>query len=90
MDDDLLYGDIESAGKDIEIEKLQSSLEIERKKNDALSSEVAQLQDQIKALVNDRTQLESNMMTIFNTAKLELQRKETEIVELRGLLPRRK
>lgn len=89
MDGDLLYGDIESSGKDIEIERLQTLLDAERKKTDALTAEVAQLQEQIKCLVNDRTQLETNMMTFYNTAKLELKRKDAELAELRGQLPRR-
>jgi FtsZ-binding cell division protein ZapB len=84
MDEDLLYGDIESAGKDIEIQLLQELLEAEKKKNEALTVEVSQLQGQVKVLVADRTQLETNMMTFYNTAKLELKRKDSEIADLRG------
>jgi hypothetical protein len=89
MDDDLLYGDIESSGKDVEIERLQTALEAERRKNETLAAEVAQLQEQVKGLVSDRTQLETNMMTIYNTARLEVKRKDNEIADLRGQLSRR-
>lgn len=86
MDDDLLYGDIEDAGKDLEIAKLQQQLELEKKRSDALALEVNQLQEQVKVLVADRTQLETNMMSLFNTAKLELKRKDNELATLRGTL----
>ena len=86
MDDDLLYGDIEDAGKDLEIAKLQQQLELEKKRSDALALEVNQLQEQVKVLVADRTQLETNMMSLFNTAKLELRRKDNELATLRGTL----
>jgi hypothetical protein len=84
MDEDLLYGDIESSGKDVEIQRLQELLEVEKKKNETLSTEVSQLQGQIQVLVADRVQLERNMMTFYNTAKLELKRKDAEIADLRG------
>ena len=86
MDDDLLYGDIEDAGKDLEIAKLQQQLELEKKRSDALALEVNQLQEQVKVLVADRTQFETNMMSLFNTAKLELKRKDNELATLRGTL----
>ena len=86
MDDNLLYGDIESAGKDAEIEQLRQQLGLERTKNQQLSTEISQLQEQIKALVADRLQLETNTMTIYNTAKLEIRRKNNEIADLRGQL----
>ena len=86
MDDDLLYGDIEDAGKDLEIAKLQQQLELEKKRSEALALEVNQLQEQVKVLVADRTQLETNMMSLFNTAKLELRRKDNELATLRGTL----
>jgi cell division protein FtsB len=84
MDEDLLYGDIESAGKDVEIQRLQEQLEAEKKRNEALTTEVGQLQGQIQALVADRAQLETNMLTFYNTAKLELKRKDAEIADMRG------
>jgi len=84
MDDNLLYGDIESAGKDVEIEKLRGLLEQERKANAALTSEVLQLKDQITVLVADRQQLETNMMTLFNTAQNDIRRRDNEIAAMRG------
>lgn len=84
MDDNLLYGDIESAGKDVEIENLRSLLEQERKKNTALSNEVVQLKEQITILVTDRQQLETNMMTLFNTAQNDIRRRDNEIAAMRG------
>lgn len=85
MDTELLYGDIESAGKDVEIEKLQALLDQERKKSSALETEVQQLKEQINALVTDRAQLETNMMTLYNTAKTELKRKDNEIANIKNV-----
>ena len=84
MDSELLYGDIESAGKDVEIEKLQGLLDQERKRSETLETEVQQLKEQIKALVTDRAQLETNMMSLYNTAKIELKRKDGEITSMRS------
>jgi len=84
MDDDLLYGDIEDAGKDAEIESLRNQLEQEKKKNEALTGEIVQLKDQIIVLVADRQQLETNMMTLFNTAQNDIRRRDNEIASMRG------
>lgn len=84
MDEDLLYGDIEDAGKDAEIENLRKLLGQEKKKNEALSGEIVQLKDQITVLVADRQQLETNMMTLFNTAQNDIRRRDNEIASMRG------
>jgi cell division protein FtsB len=74
MEDDL-YGDIDSAAKEAEIQQLKELLDSEKKRNETLAAENTQLKAQIDVLVKDRTQLETNMLTLYNTAKRELKRK---------------
>lgn len=82
MESDLLYGDIEDAGKAIEIEQLQEMVSMEKKRNEVLSLEVITLKDQINILIEDRKQLETNIVTLHNTAKREVKRKDDIISEL--------
>ena len=83
-EDDLLYGDLKEAGVNAEILALREALEKERKISDGLREEIAQHKAQIISLVNDRTQLETNAVTIFNTAMREIKRKDAELARLRG------
>jgi chromosome segregation ATPase len=85
-DNDLLYGDLEKAGKSAEFLKIRQSLLEEKSKNSSLREECDMLRSQINALVNDRKQLETNMVSLFNTAMAEIKRKEREIGELRARL----
>lgn len=85
MDEDL-YGDIESSGKDEEIRQLQEQLACEKQKNVEFTSEITQLKQQITILVEERAQLETNMMALYNTAKREIQRKDQSIAEAREQL----
>jgi hypothetical protein len=82
MEEDELYGDIDDAAKDAEIQVLKEALEGEKKRNEMLAAENAQLKGQIVTLVKDRTQLETNMVTLYNTAKRELQRKSGGIASM--------
>ena len=81
--EDDLYGDIELAGKDAEIEQLRNKLEQEQINSRKLAAEVTQLKEQLNTLLQDRTQLEINMVSLYNTAKTELKRKDTELASLR-------
>lgn len=83
-DNDLLYGDLESSGKDAETKRLMDMLSSELKKNEQYTVEISALKDQIQCLVADKVQLESNIVAIYNTALREMKRKDAEIVQLRG------
>ena len=82
MEDDL-YGDIELAAKDAEIEQLRTKLEEEKINSQKLAAEVLQLKEQINVLLQDRTQIEINMLAVYNTAKNELKRKDVELTNLK-------
>lgn len=80
--DDILYGDLESTGKSAELDMLKGALRKERTKTDQLREECDNLRSQIVSLVEDRAQLESNMISMYNTAILELKRKDRDITSL--------
>ena len=80
--DDILYGDLESTGKSAELDMLKDALRKERTKTDQLREECDNLRSQIVSLVEDRAQLESNMISMYNTAILELKRKDRDITSL--------
>jgi CII-binding regulator of phage lambda lysogenization HflD len=86
MDEDSsdLYGDLENAGKDVEIMELKRKLNEEQDKNEAFAKQVAQLKEQLLHLVQDRQILETNLLSVYNTAKVELKRKDNEISALRA------
>jgi CII-binding regulator of phage lambda lysogenization HflD len=86
MDEDSsdLYGDLENAGKDVEIMELKRKLNEEQDKNEAFAKQVAQLKEQLLHLVQDRQLLETNLLSVYNTAKVELKRKDNEISALRA------
>mmetsp|Transcript_15963 Transcript_15963/g.26887 ORF Transcript_15963/g.26887 Transcript_15963/m.26887 type:complete len:91 (+) Transcript_15963:167-439(+) len=84
MEDDLLYGDIDRAGKDTEIEQLKETINKVQVQNDALTAENLQLKEQISCLVADKTQLEANIVSLYDTAKRELKRKDVANAELRS------
>lgn len=83
-EEDLLYGDLKEAGVNAEILALREALAKERKVSEALREEIAQHKAQIVCLVNDRTQLETNAVAIYNTALREIKRKDAELARLRG------
>lgn len=82
-DDEDLYGDLAHSAAEAEIEALKQSLERSEKDNEALKAEVGQLKQQIVALVDDKTTLERNIVSIYNTALREIKRKDAEIASLR-------
>lgn len=82
-DDEDLYGDLAHSAAEAEIETLKQSLERSEKDNEALKAEVGQLKQQIVALVDDKTTLERNIVSIYNTALREIKRKDAEIASLR-------
>lgn len=90
MDGDDLYGDLELAAKQADLEKIQSKLEETVAENNQLHHEVEQLRTQLLLLVQEKEVLERNCVTIFNTAMREIGRKDSEIKELRAQVVRSK
>lgn len=81
-EDDLLYGDLEIQGKSAELLHLRNELQKERALTTQLRDECEALKTQVNCLVQDRTQLEMNMVSMYNTAILELKRKDRDIATL--------
>jgi hypothetical protein len=84
--DDLLYGDLSSKGLEVELELAAAALGAEQKKSKALVEENGQLKEQLLAVIKDSKQLEDNIMTVYNTALREIQRKDRELADLRAEL----
>jgi len=83
VEEDLLYGDLDETAKSAEVFKLREAFSKEKRKNELLMDECNQLRTQINCLVEDRKQLETNMVSMYNTAMLELKRKDRDISDLR-------
>ena len=62
--EDMLYGDLVETAKAAEISDLQEILTATENKNENLTQEVVQLKAQISSLVEDRKQIEINLLTI--------------------------
>jgi hypothetical protein len=82
---DELYGDLVTAAKSVEDLKTAELLKDKDNKIQTLSEEVTQLRSQLIIVVNERQQLETNIVTLYNTAVAEMKRKDTEISDLRKL-----
>ena len=84
MESDTLYGDLMGAGADSgRVKILQEQLEELQALVDKKDKDISDLQIQNKSLLDEKNVLESNMVSLFNTAILEVQRKDKEIAELR-------
>ena len=89
MEEDLLYGDLESANLVIDLEKLTDKCLALEKKLISLEQELVNCRNQNSQITVEKEQLEKNMVTLFNTALLEISRKDKELVELRLQLAKR-
>ena len=78
-----LYCGLEESGRLEEIERLRAELDACRKSEKALQAEVTETKAQVVTLNDDLRVLEDNMTTLFNTALLEVSRKDREIEALR-------
>ncbi len=83
-EDNFLYGDLEATGRDAEMQRLRDMVESEQKKYAQQSQDVQALKDQISILVVEKTQLEKNIVAVYNTALREIKRKDLEITALRS------
>ncbi len=80
-EDDSLYGDIHTAVKDAEIERLHRELFEKEKENAILREELEQIRSQLNLIVHEKEILETNFMTLYNTAVREIKRKDRELTE---------
>ena len=78
--DSELYGDLELHSE--EFENTKEELKKELEKNVELKNQLNDAEIQIARLIEEKSQLEKNMVKIFNTAMLEIQRKDKRINEL--------
>jgi len=82
MESDLLYGDIDDNSKQIKIDELQHLYDNEKNNNKILLTEINQLKQQMNELINERKQIEINMLTLYNTSKREIKRKDDIIISM--------
>jgi len=83
---DSLYGDIDVIGDTAETRKLQEQLEEMRRQLVKKDKEISDLTAQTTLLLDDKDKLEANMVSLYNTATVEIKRKDREIAELRAAL----
>ena len=82
-EEELLYGDLEETAQSIQAQELLDKLKIFQRKNQNLQTEVLEWKEQVNILLIEKKQVEDNMITLYNTALRELDRKDTEINELK-------
>lgn len=82
-EDDDLYGDLEEEVNTAQAQLLQDRLKKCMKKNETLTGEIQEYKAQLASLLSEKAQVEKNMITLFNTAQREIERKDKEIVDLR-------
>ena len=78
-----LYGGLEESGRQEEIERLRSELDSCKRSEKTLQTELNETKTQVIALNGDLRVMEDNMSTLFNTALLEVSRKNREIESLK-------
>ena len=81
-----LYGDIESLSKSILIDQLQRQLEEKDLFIKSQEEDLHLVKSQFTILLSEKNTVEKNMITLYNTAVRELQRKDRELSEMRELL----
>lgn len=78
MEVDDLYGDLGEQARAIEAEKYAAA----EKRYAAQDQELQELRDQIKCLVEEKKQLEENIVSLYHTAQREIGRKDQQIAAL--------
>lgn len=81
-DDDLLYGDLEDAGRSADFEKLSRRVAELTKKNEQLLIELNEAKQQLHVLVEEKAIVEKNTIVLYNTALREIDRKDKQIAQL--------
>jgi predicted RNase H-like nuclease (RuvC/YqgF family) len=78
-----LYQDLEDIEATVEIVKLREKIEELQTNNEKLTIVNSDLRNQIEKLLADRTNLEHNIMAVYNTALREIDRKNRDIDDLK-------
>ena len=79
-----LYEDLDEKEGKNEIIKLQETIKNYETENKNLKSTISEMTQQIQTLISDRNQIEANIVALYNTAMLEIRRKERDIDDLRN------
>lgn len=85
-EEELLYGDLEETSQNIQHQELLNKLKTLQKINENLQKEAVEWKEQINILIQEKKQTEENMISLYNTALRELDRKDTEINELKSII----
>ena len=89
MEGDELYGDLETANLNIDLEKATSRcIELEKQLK-AVEQELVQCRQHSSQVSIEKDQLEKNMIILYNTALLEISRKDKELADLRFQIAKR-
>lgn len=90
LDDGNLYDGIEAVSRKMNIEKSIQDAKIFKEENSKLRQELQTLNEQVRLLIMEKSVLEKNISSLYETALLEMTRKdkviqslEQEISELR-------
>ena len=86
MDEDLLYGDLETLGGANEIEKLKKDAAVYAAKVSTLEAELKEVQQHNVSILADKDNLEKNIVSMYNTAMAEIARKDREVAELKAIV----
>ena len=81
-DSDALYEDLETNGLKEALKRMESTERKLEKKNVALKKELDVAQSQVKSLSQEKKILETNILSIWETANVEICRKDKRIKEL--------
>ena len=77
-----LYGDLEIKGQAAELNEIKEKYELEISKNQELIKENKSLKSQIEVIRDEKCNLERNISILYETALVELNRKDKQIAEL--------
>jgi len=79
------YGDLELTGSNLASQSLRSELDEIKQKLDVMTTMHEEKARKVDRLINQNAVLIRNISILYNTAKLEIQRKNSQLAELRGL-----
>jgi hypothetical protein len=79
-----MYDDLEAAELSIEVKRLQEQHATLEASNSSLLLRLKEAEDQITILNAEKLQLEKNIVSLYNTAMNEIERKDKELFDLRA------
>lgn len=77
-----LYGDLEEKGQISELQEMTEKYEAEKAANESLRKDNANLIAQLEELMREKKLLETNISCLYETAVIEIGRKDKEIASL--------